>query len=484
MPPLARRLPGVAAGLLAALAILAGLHLLAAKLTARELAREASTEQASYRTGSSPWTWRFERPADLIAGRVFGAATLVRTADGLSFTSKDGSPFEIGLPLIRPVDLGRLSLLRLGGSAGQTLTMTLVVREALDRPTLTAPAAAIWQPGQGESKLHVDRLHWFDEKGLPHPAPRTAAMLRLRLSMPAQGSVTLASAGLCRATDAAEGSLDMAQTTLPAGLSAEQALAARDRLHASEPAAIAVPAGMALPPAPAEPDWQGSSYLIASAYALWLIALSLLDWPRGRWRAWMDVAACVAGPLWLIAGLNLSQRPAMAPVFAFVAGLLYALRLAWHSRTNTRLAGDWRWIGDRRAWLPPLALVLIALVLGTTLGHEAIRPTLAHALTYLGWALLQQWLMLAVVLRRLETSTPAWLAIGVTAALFALLHTPNGQLMQLCFLAELYWAWCFMRSRALWPVALAHAICALAIESTLAGTPFLRSLEVSARFFI
>jgi membrane protease YdiL (CAAX protease family) len=308
--------------------------------------------------------------------------------------------------------------------------------------------------------------------------------MRLRFSIPAQGSVTLVSAALHRPADVAGRSSGMPQKTLPEGVSAEQALAARDRLHAADPTAVAVPAGAMLNPTSTEPDRRGPSYLLASAYALLLIALSLQGGPRGRWRPWIDVTACVAGPLWLIAGLNLSHRPALAPVFAFAAGLLYALRLAWPNRTNARLGGDWRWIGDGRAWLLPLLLVPVALVLGVALGHEATRPTLAHAFTYLGWALLQQWLMLIVVMRRLETSAPAWLAIGLSAALFALLHTPNGQLMQLCFLAELWWAWCFMRSRTLWPVALAHAICALVLESTLAGTPFLRSLEVSARFFI
>jgi membrane protease YdiL (CAAX protease family) len=481
MSPFARRLPGIAAGLLAVLAILAGLHMLAATLTARELVREASIEQASYRDGFSPWTWRFERPGDLIAGRVFGTATIARTPDGLTFTSHDGSPFEIGLPLIRPTDLVRLPELRLGIAANQPLSVALVVREALDRPTLTAPVAATLRPGQVEPALPLARIAWFDEKGLSHPAPKTAAMLRLRLSLPANGSATLTSASLHRPAVKAGSTSDIPEKALPEGLSAEQALAARDGLHTLEPTALVMPDGRTSNAATAEPVRQGVDYLAASAYALLLVALALRRSPGGRWRAWIDAAACVAGPLWLIAGLNLSQRLPVAPVFAFVTGLAYALRLTWTSRTRI---DPWRWIGDSRAWWPPLMLVPVALAMGIALGHSAIRPTPAHALTYLGWALLQQWLMLAVVLRRLETSAPAWLAIGVTAALFALLHTPNGQLMQFCFVAELWWAWCFMRSRALVPVALAHAICALVLESTLAGTPVLRSLEVSARFFI
>ena len=63
------------------------------------------------------------------------------------------------------------------------------------------------------------------------------------------------------------------------------------------------------------------------------------------------------------------------------------------------------------------------------------------------------------------------------------LHTPNGALMQLCLLAELWWAWCFRRSRALLPIAVAHTACALLVEAGLVGS-LLRSLEVSARFFL
>jgi hypothetical protein len=57
-------------------------------------------------------------------------------------------------------------------------------------------------------------------------------------------------------------------------------------------------------------------------------------------------------------------------------------------------------------------------------------------------------------------------------------------LMQLCFVGELWWAWCYLRSRSVLPVALAHATCALLVESGLAGGALLRSLEVSARFFL
>lgn len=131
----------------------------------------------------------------------------------------------------------------------------------------------------------------------------------------------------------------------------------------------------------------------------------------------------------------------------------------------------------------PFAPLPLALLIAR-FGHGFVPPTPWHALVYLSWALLQQWLMLAVVLRRLEaTRLPATVAAWLTALAFALMHTPNGSLTQLCLLGELWWAWRFQRSRALLPVAVAHATCALLVEAGLLGG-LLRSLEVSARFFL
>jgi hypothetical protein len=116
-------------------------------------------------------------------------------------------------------------------------------------------------------------------------------------------------------------------------------------------------------------------------------------------------------------------------------------------------------------------------------GHALHPLPLGHVLTYFGWAWLQQWLMLVVLLRRFEliVPRPAW-AIVAVATVFALLHTPNGMLMQCCFVAELWWARCFQRSRSVLPIGLAHAACALLVEAGLIGG-LVRSLEVSARFF-
>jgi len=138
-----------------------------------------------------------------------------------------------------------------------------------------------------------------------------------------------------------------------------------------------------------------------------------------------------------------------------------------------------------RTVLIPLALAILPVALALTLadGHHLLHLDVRHVVAYLAWALLQQWAMLALVMGRLErTGLPRPAILLVTATLFGLLHTPNGALMQLCLAAELWWAWSFMRSPRLLPIALAHAASALLVESGLTGH-LLRSLEVSARFF-
>ena len=145
---------------------------------------------------------------------------------------------------------------------------------------------------------------------------------------------------------------------------------------------------------------------------------------------------------------------------------------------------EWSWWG--RTWLDwvyPLVPLPVAAALTLADGHHLLHLDVRHILMYVGWALLQQWAMLALVMGRLErTGLPRAAIILVTAGLFGLLHTPNGALMQLCLAAELWWAWSFMRAPRLVPIAIAHAACALLVESGLTGH-LLRSLEVSARFF-
>lgn len=478
--------------------LLLGLHLLAGFVVETQLRHDAERELAALEKGEPLWSWPLRQPRDLVAGRPFGHATASAGADGLRVSSRDGQPFELGLPVMQPLDLVHWPLLRLALSPdGQASEIALIVQERSDEAACTAVAPAI--PAQsGNLTVDLRALEWKSHNGEACGLPAVVSyMLRLRLKLPAGGSLELREASLLpaggiaapRVASAALASSDtlkqLAQSStampaapllwLPRTASVETWLALRDRAQAHWPGAIIAPVGGPLTPStPAKtPWWLG--WVAAAIYGLLLMHAGL----RRTHPAWPLVLLAV-GPLWLIAGMQWGLHAFPPAVAAFVEALAWA---AWQERR--RRSSDWHWLGGKSAdWLPPLALVPVAAGLGAGLGNGFAAVDGRHALIYVAWASLQQWLMLAVVLRRLER-WPGGRALPIlaTATLFALLHTPNGTLMQLCFLAELWWAGCFLHSRRLLPTALAHAACALLVESSLAGS-VLRSLEVSARFLL
>jgi hypothetical protein len=513
-----RRVGRAAAFALSVAALLLAVRLLAAAVVAHELGREAGHELAALRAGDPLWRWPLRQSGDVVAGRAFGAAELRRDGEALAVRSRDGSPFELGLPLARPADARHWPRLYLHADSAAAGTLELLAsrddgppaaRQAGQAPVCRSEPRPL--PAGRPVELDLRQLHWQanDGSGTACPAPaRLDYLFRLRIRLPAGTTLKLHSAELRAVVppllpadgDAlplpaprrqALAALASAATPHPwpavpllrlppAGLvSAEDLLALRDAARRLAPAALLLPAGTspaAQRPSGRRPPW--IDWALCAAYALALLALARRA-PSAR-PPWLDLAAILAGPLWLIAGLHLG-RPGAAPMYAaFAAGLLYA----WYAQEGATDAPAWHWLGRSwRDWLLPWLPLPAAAALVIGQGHALVRPLPAHALVYVAWAALQQWLVLAVLLRRLEPYLPRAAAVPAVAALFALLHLPNGMLMQLCLLAELAWAACFLRSRALLPIALAHAGCALLAEAGLTGG-LLRSLEVSGRFFL
>lgn len=478
--------------------VLALLHVLAARLTASHLTRVAGREISALQHHQPLWSWQFSRKSDLVAGRAFGRTALHAASSGLTVTSIDGTPFELGLPIQHGLDLLHWPLLRVDFGEPVAGQLTLIWQAT------SGPACVVETPlhdlgGTRTLDLRALAARSTDGSG-SCGLPTSAHMLRLRVTMRAGQSMHLRGAALLAPTNALVGDASVFVPTrsaastsawlqtldqrggspvvsMPAGASAETQLAWRDRIVAVRPAALVLPHGAALIAAPDHPVPAALRWLGCIVY-LALLLLGLRPLP-GRRGLFVDLVACLAGPLWLIAGLQLGIHPSPTALLAFAGSIGFA---AW---TQHRVPSGYHWIGSWRApiWWLPLVALPAALLLCLLAGHrfEALLPR--HVLVYLGWALLQQWLILAVVLGRLERLLPGNAAAVLLAALvFALLHTPNGVLMQLCFLAELGWAWCFLRSRALLPIALAHAGSALIIESGLTGS-LLRSLEVGTRFF-
>ncbi|MGE7136252.1 CPBP family glutamic-type intramembrane protease [Luteibacter sp. NPDC031894] len=457
------------------IALFCALPYVAAAVVRGAILAQGAVERAAFAAGGSPWSWRFREPGDVVAGRAFGGGALTPGKAGLTLRAVDGSGMEIGLPLSRPADLTRLDVLTWHGEASTSGIYALSLRETLEGPLVQATLGTLSPDALGQP-IHLAGLAWTDAAGRPAARPTRAAMLRLRVILPAGSTFTLDQAALVPAAGAvAPRALD-----LPTGLSAETLLAWRDTQRERDPL---VTFGHAPVPhaGPAWAPWLPLvGYLLLLGARAWQVLRQGRDPSAARSPVrkgdLADAALVLIGPLWFIAGLGLSTHPSPEGVALLGAGVAYALLLG-----ARRIVPRWHWLGAWRDAAWPMLAIPVALALVLTAGHAPTWPPISRVLLYLGWALFQQWLLLAIVGALLARALPRPWAVLLTALAFALLHTPNGLLMQLCFVAELGWAGWYFHRRALLPVALAHAASAVLLQAGLAGG-LLRSLEVSARF--
>lgn len=473
-------------------------------ITRHALDIAAAREAAHYAAGVTPWHWPLKTPANVVAGHAFGHATLASSEHALAATSNDGSRYAIGLPMSRPADLERFPRLLLQATSTDGFHLRLSLGQNLHDDLLVSNDLVV-AGGAQTVAINLLSLVWHDRNGAT-VVPARAAMLRLRIQQTAGSTVLLRDARLrspatsrtvvtplpdtraARTPEALRAMLErLAQHTradaVPVVLlnahTAESLLRQRDHIRQWLPAAIVA----------ADASWRGihGATNTAPAWITWpglivyLGSVLILLWrpPRHpRWRASCEMVACTLPPLAWAMGLRAASTVPAAWGCGVVIGLLLACVLAWRQRPRV-----WRWADPAwQSWVWPALAIIAAMAL--LLGWQAAPalPSPQRLLTYLLWALLQQILMLVVVLPRLRqlAGSRAWAIVG-TALLFALMHTPNGWLMQLTFVAELYWAWCYLRRPNLLPIALAHALSALLLIGAMQELP-LRSLAVGARF--
>jgi hypothetical protein len=522
-----RSLVAVAAGIILLAVTAWVLVQLAQRQFTSHLRDQAAHALALAAAGDTPYRWRLKSADDIVAGRVFGTDDSRFDNDELVVRSA-GVPFEIGLPLVRTVDLRRFPHLQIAIAADAEAQLQVVAREELDAPELVTASTRL---PSGERSLGIDLAApgWTSQAHVV-AAPVVAAMLRLRVALPAgkqlrlrtisldriQGAQPVDLARVPRVLDPDAGvgdatpvfrlpfrqplqKVDIAALSatidsrapllilLPQRGRVEQQIALRDAVFAALPGAILIPenavdatfaqaraqaaaVGMALP--------EFLRWLALIGYAL-LLGIVRVRPPRApRLRAMTEIALVLAAPLWLIVAGQFDGNPDAVQKTLIALSLIYAVSLS--------VPRPWRWNGSARAWLLAAALVVLAALLGFLLHRpgEALRAIgSGHVARYLAWALLQQYLICAVCTERWRiVSGNAAVAAYLGALGFALMHAPNAALMLATMLGGLCWCALYLRERALLPLAFSHAASALLLLALLPAD-ILASAEVSARFF-
>ncbi len=511
------------------------LHLLAQFMLRSYLLDSVAHSMVRIANDDTPYRWNFRRSETLVARRVFGVEHFEVGDKGLHFTAQE-TVYEVGLSLRGALDLQRFSSLEITAQAERPLLVSaLVVRQRLDEPECIA--ALPFKANGKDERIDLDALRWADADGNAVPAPTRAAMLRLRAQQRAGAKFSLTSMRLLPRTglqsvdieqqpdlhDFGDGNATDSQTVwrLPAGPDAEvdaaltrfaaelpatrlplialspqrveSVLAQRDHVLAALPSALVLTTDRVDDLRQAQREATTPSRLTAKELRWWrwggvtalLVGLLVLRrWPPSnlRWRAGLEAIGALAGPLWVVTSLKFGDNPDALTWSVIAVSLAFALSLRSLPETP-----NWRWFGAWTAWrwvFVPLAIAALLVLLLHSATQVWSPPAPALAARYFGWALLQQYLICAVLSDRLRTlgAGAPW-AVLVSAFVFALLHTPNAALMQATFVGGLIWVSCWQRERALLPIALSHAASALLLTTALPAT-ILRSAEVSARFFL
>ena len=491
-----------------------------ARLQLRQhLQATASAVLGALSHGDTPHRWSASVANDIIAGRPFGSDDSAFVGNGLRVRSH-GDSIQIGFVLDTDIDLLLFPDLDIDLDSERAGTLSLIIGSSLEStPCQSSPAPL--PPGDSSLTLDLRRLAWRCA-GEASTVPTRAAMLRIQLDLPANSSATLhtvraqpatrltpeslasLSAPLLpspRQTVEFHRALDRAASDtrrmawpilqLPLDGRVEQSLLARDQIRAAIPDALIVQRGSLAAIAAGAQSWKPAKPVVAPSKLAWLLlagyvaALLMLRLKPPldpRLRALLELLATIVVPISLVVGGWIGDNISPPVLGASAATLVFALSLliggAPAQPTARTLKRGW-WVA-----LASLALC-VALILELGNGHISLEmPPLARIGRYLVWAALQQFLVCVIISERIErlSGSPRLAMLGA-ALIFALLHTPNGMLMQLSFVAGLIWIWNWQLHRALLANIVAHAASGLLLATSM-PPQWLHSAEVSARFFL
>ena len=191
-----------------------------------------------------------------------------------------------------------------------------------------------------------------------------------------------------------------------------------------------------------------------------------------------------------------SHWPLIAPTFLIISFIIYS---------QIKRGESWKDLGfSRNHFGTALRFLLLPVTLGCTILFTIGYFTNSiHRSTHLGtnlliipfWGIVQQYVLQGFLYRRIRSlfsllpycsaahSQRVWLAILLTAGLFAAVHLPNLTLASLTLLAAIVWTWVYERAPNLWALGLSHGLLSLVLMHSL-PLRFLHSMSIGYKHFL
>ena len=207
------------------------------------------------------------------------------------------------------------------------------------------------------------------------------------------------------------------------------------------------------------------------------------------WRA-INLAEVISVVLSILL-VEWALAPFAVPPWLLACPPLLTLALMLHSHhcrgeTAQTLGFGGRYFGRALLLLAgPTLLAIAALIFVSYLAHSLHLPDRFWArLSLLPlWALLQQYVMLGFIYRRLRQFLHSNQTIIMTAGLFALVHAPNYPLMILTFLGALIWSFVYERAPNLFACAISHVLLSATVLIAIPES-ILPSMTVGYRYLL
>ena len=194
-----------------------------------------------------------------------------------------------------------------------------------------------------------------------------------------------------------------------------------------------------------------------------VIAYGLLEWALWSGNRGVQEIASLAFITWVVV-TTIAERPRLRDLGLGITGL------------------------RRAAIAIPIALIAAGLILFGSWMLGTLRPLygsrpLAHALGYMLWAMIQQFILNSYFFLTLEALLPSRReAVAGAVLLFTIAHFPNPVLLVGTFLLSALFVTLFRRYRNIYPLGIAHAILGLTLAIALPDS-VLRHMRVGIGYY-